>query len=148
VVAVGTSFNVERLGSQVLVTLIRGRVLIRGVAPATARADATRPISLKAGEEFVASQDVQPLVVRANLQNATAWEAGRLVFRNETLAQAVERVNRYTEKSVLVDPSIADLRISGVFNAGDVGAFVSAVTSYFPLQAVVTADDDIMLRRR
>jgi transmembrane sensor len=70
------------------------------------------------------------------------------VFKDVTLAEAVERVNRYTGKPVMVDPSVAAIRISGVFNAGDVGSFVSAVTSYFPVQATTTSDSNILLQRR
>lgn len=149
VVAVGTSFNVEKIGKKVLVTLIQGQVVIKSMAPTDESNEKPKPpVSLAAGQEMVASFDKTPIVAQANLQTATAWEAGHLVFKDETLAEAVARVNRYTERPVIVDPSIASLRISGVFNAGDVGSFVSAVTSYFPVQATTTSDNDILLQRR
>lgn len=156
VVAVGTSFNVERLGSTVLVTLIQGHVLIKDAAVpqptvtviAKPVPSPQRPISLVAGEQLVAVQDVKPVVAPADLTDATAWEAGHLVFRGEPLSEAVERVNRYTEHPITVDPSAASIRISGVFNAGDVGSFVSAITGYFPVQATTDANDTITLQRR
>jgi ferric-dicitrate binding protein FerR (iron transport regulator) len=49
---------------------------------------------------------------------------------------------------VVVDPSIESIRISGVFNAGDIGSFVSAVTSYFPVQASTTESNSIFLQPR
>lgn len=156
VVAVGTSFNVERLGSTVLVTLIQGHVLIKdtgapqpaAMAPAKQVALSPRSISLVAGEQLVAVQDVRPIVAPTDLSDATAWEAGHLVFRGEPLSEAVERVNRYTDHPIAVDPSAASIRISGVFNAGDVGSFVSAITGYFPVQATTDANDTITLQRR
>jgi len=152
VVAVGTSFNVERLGSTVLVTLIQGHVLIKdSAAPQrtmTAKPVPPRTVSLVAGEQLVAVQDVKPVVSSADLSDATAWEAGHLVFRGEPLGEAVERVNRYTDHPIAVDPSAASIRISGVFNAGDVGSFVSAITGYFPVQATTDANDTITLQRR
>jgi transmembrane sensor len=57
-------------------------------------------------------------------------------------------VNRYTGRPVIVDPAIASIRISGVFNAGDIGSFVSAVTSYFPVQASTTGNNSILLQPR
>jgi transmembrane sensor len=151
VVAVGTSFDVERLQSTVLITLIQGQVLIKGAAAApttatTAQADSS--ISLKAGEELVVSLNVRPAIVAADPQAARAWEAGRLLFRDESLGDAVARVNRYTTHPIEIDPSIASIRISGVFNAGDVSSFVSAVTSYFPVQAATTRTNTILLQPR
>ncbi len=154
VVAVGTSFNVERLGAKVVVTLIQGRVVIKSAAadvPSSAqesRPALRPPLSLQAGEQLVALADTPAKVSAANLQTATAWEAGHLIFKDETLAEAVERVNRYTQRPITVEPSVASLRISGVFNAGDVGSFVSAVTSYFPIQATTTSNDTIVLQHR
>jgi transmembrane sensor len=151
VIAVGTSFDVERLQSTVLITLIQGQVLIKGAAAAPTTAttgQADNPISLKAGEELVVSLNVRPAIVAADPQVARAWEAGRLLFRDEPLGDAVARVNRYTAHPVEIDPSIASIRISGVFNAGDVSSFVSAVTSYFPVQAVTTEANTILLQPR
>jgi transmembrane sensor len=154
VVAVGTSFNVERLGSTVLVTLIQGHVVIKGGEvpqgpSAAAPMLVSKPtVSLNAGQQFVAVVDAKPVISAANLQTATAWESGHLIFKDETLGEAVDRVNRYTDRPISVDPDIASIRVSGVFNAGDVGSFVSAVTSYFPVQATTNADNAIVLQRR
>jgi transmembrane sensor len=150
VVAVGTLFDVERLRSTVLVTLIQGQVVIKNGRGATSPSAGGPPtsVSLKAGEQLVVSQKSQPAVVAADLKIAAAWEAGHLVFRDEPLGDAVARVNRYTGHPVVVDPSIESIRISGVFNAGDIGSFVSAVTSYFPVQASTTENDSIFLQPR
>jgi transmembrane sensor len=144
VMAVGTSFDVERLQSTVLVTLIQGQVVIRD----TEAAAATPMISLKPGEELVVARNVQPAIVTADPQVARAWEAGRLVFRDEPLGDAVARVNRYIAHAIEIDPSIASIRFSGVFNAGDTESFVSAVTSYFPVQASTAGNDNILLQPR
>jgi transmembrane sensor len=149
VVAVGTSFDVERLQSRVVITLIQGQVVIKGVESPTATTGHTQDsIALKAGEQLVVSQNVRPAIMAADLQVARAWEAGRLLFRDEPLGDAVARVNRYTAHPLEVDPSIASIRISGVFNAGDIGSFVSGVTSYFPVQASTTESNNILLQPR
>lgn len=150
VVAVGTSFDVERLGQKVLVTLIEGRVVVQSAQGLVSSLSAppTKPVALAAGQQLVAARDVAPAVKKADLPIATAWEAGRLILNNETLAEAVERVNRYTNKPLRVDPEVAGLRVSGVFNAGDVSSFVEAITSYFPVQAGVSWDNRIVLEKR
>ena len=152
VVAVGTSFNVEKLGPTVLVTLIQGQVVVKdeqGHASTRTAAKPRQPVSLTAGQQLVAGpQTAQPAVTTADLQVAGAWEAGHLVFRDEPLDAVVARVNRYTEHPVKLDPSIASIRISGVFNAGDIGSFVSALTAYVPVQASTTGGGGILLQPR
>jgi transmembrane sensor len=147
VIAVGTSFSVERLGPKVLVTLIQGRVVIKDTGP-TQKAAPQPAVSLIAGEELVAVAEKPPSVAAVDLKQAAAWEAGRLVFKDEPLSEAVDRINRYTQKPITIAPAVASLRISGGFNAGDVGSFVAAVTSFFPVQATTTEDNGILLEPR
>jgi transmembrane sensor len=154
VVAVGTSFDVERLNDRVLVTLIEGRIVVKQTADKTATeavrvaAARSKPMMLNAGQELIAIADVKPTVIAANMPVATAWESGRLIFNDEPLVEAVERVNRYSDKALIVDPAVAQLRISGVFNAGDINAFVDGVTSFFPVQSSVNDANQTVLQKR
>ena len=66
----------------------------------------------------------------------------------EPLASAAERVNRYARQQIEVDPSVATVGISGVFNAGDADAFIEAVTAYFPVQVDQTKGAEIHLTAR
>jgi transmembrane sensor len=155
VIATGTAFNVDLVGSKVLVTLIQGRVtVVRGEQakpfevirrPGTAR---TTSIALIAGQQLVVDSTSPPRVESAKIDRTTAWESGQLVFDDEPLAVVVERVSRYAPHPVSVDPSAATLRISGVFNAGDVSTFVDTVVRYLPVQATDAPDGAITLRRR
>lgn len=149
VVAVGTSFDVERLGPKVLVTLIQGHVIIKSDAvPEKINPMPRHAIVLSPGEQMVAAVDSKPVISPTDIQTAKAWETGQLVFHNETLAEAVEQVNRYSPRPVSLDPAIASVRVTGVFNAGDVNSFVTAVTSYLPIVASTTADNQILLQPR
>lgn len=147
VVAVGTAFNVERLGPKIVVMLLEGRVVVK---PAPSHPDAARalPVSMTAGQMLVANGNRPPVLTRVSLAVANAWEAGHLIFDGAPLGEVVEQVDRYTNKPLQVDPAVADLRISGAFNAGDVASFVDAITSYFPVQASTSTDDRIVLQKR
>lgn len=151
VVAVGTSFDVERLSHKVLITLIDGSVIVRSApeerTPDVARSAATAVV-LTAGQQLVAAADARPAISTINLSAVRAWESGRLILDSEPLAEAVERVNRYTDTPLEVDPSVAQIRVSGVFNAGDVAAFIDAITSYFPVRAIRSADGRTLLQKR
>lgn len=145
VTAVGTMFNVEKLGSKTLVTLLQGRVIVKEDAEGD-RAHA--PILLVAGQQMTAIDGHVPVVQQANLEDARAWESGHLIFRNEPLGDAVERVNRYTSNPITVAPAAASIPVSGVFNAGDTGSFISAITGYFPVEVTTDTENRIRFQRR
>jgi len=125
--AVGTRFDVRRDGGQTRVTLVQGVV---GVSQA-GRSWTLRPnqqLSLGAGGAAA------PQALDA--ASATSWTGGRLTFHETPLAEAVAEVNRYSEAKIdLAAPGYGGLRVNGVFDAGDTGAFVAAVTTLFPLKA-------------
>jgi transmembrane sensor len=163
VVATGTSFDVDLVGSDVVVTLIEGHVVVLDRQGNDREADARASgsalpqdgVKLEPGERLVASARlsasarVAPVVQHVNLERATAWQAGQLVFDDEALAAAVERINRYSGLKISVsDPAAAAMRFSGVFKEGDTRAFVDTVTHYLALEETVRVDGTIELRRR
>ena len=151
VVATGTAFNVDLLGRKVLVTLIEGHVVVlrappRRLIPTAALRAPAPAVELEAGEQLIAAPAAPPLIQEANLERATAWESGQLAFKDEPLSSVAERVSRYSAQPVEVAPDAADLRVSGVFKAGDVTSFVDIVTSYLPVRAVRAPDGEIRLQ--
>lgn len=149
VVATGTSFNVDLLGSQVIVTLIEGKVNVLKAEAASWPLPWRRPAQtvvarLNAGQQFVlvkspaSAHAVAPAVERianTNLERTTAWESGQLVFENEPLGSVAERVGRYGAVPLVVKGPAVNLRISGVFNSGDIDAFLDAVQRSLPVRA-------------
>lgn len=119
-------------------------------APARGGSEETKSeIILTSGEQLIASARSIPTVSSVNIERATAWQAGQLVFDNEPLSQVVERVNRYSQRTIeIADSETAGLKISGVFNAGDVDAFVKTITHYLPLQAETGNTGTIELKHR
>jgi transmembrane sensor len=163
VVALGTQFDVELISKTVLVTLIEGHVAVGGVTshPPPAAGSATNTsaaartpgqqvvVELTAGEGLRVHDDGRAVLLsNVDLTRATAWQKGRVFFDNEPLSAAVERINRYARQQVKVDPSVAAVGISGVFNSGDTDAFIEAVTTYFPVEAIRNRGTTIYLTRR
>jgi transmembrane sensor len=203
VVATGTSFNIDILGSNLLVTLIEGHVvvlpqahvpagrppvetldasaaLVKNSSPRPAghkipsagegnpereakdaglqnrvgmwserQFGAGRGIELVAGEQLTMSPTTAPSIEQVNVERATAWQNGQLVFENEPLSSVVARVNRYAERPIeLADAQTSGLRISGVFRAGDVDGFVSTITHYLPVRAEQGESGSVRLSRR
>jgi transmembrane sensor len=153
VVATGTAFNVDLLGPKVLVTLIEGHVVVLGAGRAAHDADEPRitpspRVALQAGQQLVVAAAAVPTLETVSLQQTSAWETGQLMFEDEPLGAVAERVSRYTDRPITVEPSAAALRISGVFRAGDVDTFLDAVTSYLPVAASPRDAGGVALRRR
>jgi transmembrane sensor len=147
VTALGTSFTVDRGAGSVAVTLLEGRVKVVPTGPRHAlRREGC--VVLVAGQRLLIGPERASPVVRAvGRDRAMAWETGRLVFDNEPLIEAVERVNRYSARPIRIgDPDAERVRVSGVFRAGHAPAFIEAVTSYFPLRADYERDGAIILR--
>jgi transmembrane sensor len=144
-VALGTSFDIECLNSKVLVTVREGHVLVNRPLNNSER---NSSISLLSGQELITTQDGHATVARVDLRAANAWEQGTIVLNDQTLGEAVEQMNRYLATPMQVDPEIAKMRVSGVFNGGDLHSFVSALTNYFPIEAGNSKKGGILLQKR
>lgn len=128
--AIGTRFEVGRQAGAVEVTLVEGKVRIEADG-------ASQALTLAPGDQVrIAAPSAPPRLARVDAQAQTSWTTGRLVFRDQPLAEAVAEVNRYGEaRIVLSDPDLAGRRISGVFDTGDTEAFVGAVSALYGLKA-------------
>ncbi len=142
--ATGTEFSVERLGGQVRVILYEGRVAVladqaRGEPQPVRLGLERKPAeqALRPGGELVLSAgEPAALIANADMGRSLAWEGGQLVFSDEPLSRAVERMNRYADKPIaLADAEVGGVLINGVFTAGDTEAFVEGVTAVFPVRA-------------
>jgi transmembrane sensor len=140
IIATGTAFNVDLLGPKVFVTLIEGRVVIvdkkSNVAPLAAfRSRPAASVELTPGQQLIAAPSAPPEVETVSLDRTGAWETGMLEFDDEPLSSVVERVGRYSPVPITVAPGAANMRMSGVFKAGDVATFIDVVTRYLPVKA-------------
>jgi len=133
-VATGTSFSVELLKNDLHVVLFEGRVNVSKAGSPSP----SQTIVLMPGEKLVTniSPSAIPRIEQADILGAQAWENGQLVFIDEPLASAVEQVNRYSRTKIEIgDARASEITVSGVFNVGDIRAFIDAITDVYPLEA-------------
>jgi transmembrane sensor len=69
-------------------------------------------------------------------------------FTDKALPAAVAEMNRYSAQQIIAGPELSEYRVNGMFRAGNQDGFVSALTSYFPIDAVTDQDGRIVLQRR
>jgi transmembrane sensor len=156
IVAVGTVFDVEYVDEQVHVAMVEGRVAVLtqgnpGNAPgAEIESRDQSPIELSTGEALhVRADGASTLLRKADIEAATAWRQGKVVFHDETLREAVHRLNRYSRQQVVVDdPALAQMKVSGVFDSGDAQMFAEAMQVYLPVVADFSHSSTIHLRMK
>ncbi len=141
--ALGTRFDVRRLADGVKVTLIEGKIEVR-----SAKTEGPQVWSLQPGQQIVTGKAAKPPSA-VDLEAATSWASGRLVFRDQPLSAAIAEVNRYSpQKIALESDRFASMTVNGVFDSGDTEAFVSALTALHPLVRTQGASGEIILRER
>ncbi len=139
IIATGTAFDVRiDDGGTVRVTLIEGHVRVEPLQrdgqdrPPPAAAVAT----LDPGERLASTPSGRVLVAAADIERDTSWTRGQIIFRDDRMTDAIAEVNRYsTNRLIVTDPRVANLRVSGAFAAGSTENFVAAVTAFFPVDA-------------
>ncbi len=143
VTALGTLFDVGFERGGVRVSLFRGSVDVRGLAPAGSVAAVTR---LSPGECFT-DRSREPQVVKAppGLQQ---WVSGMLDFDGVPLGDVLEQTNRYSARKIrLGDPSLAGQRVTGGFRPLPVDELAAALAAAFSLRVERSPQGDLILRR-
>lgn len=132
IIAGPCNFDVRCENGQVQVVLISGEVRVKSddTQARNAKADA---LLLRAGDRLIAQAN-RTRRDRPNLTPLLAWQTGSAMFENETLADAVREMNRYSsEKLELADERARTLRVSGVYRVGDNVSFARSVSRLLPL---------------
>lgn len=158
--AVGTAFNVEITDDrrvELMVTEGKVRVAVHappeapGGAPPRRIEPALLPPSattVTAGQELILGQlqeTVTP-VSPEDIEVKLSWRQGNLVFRGETLEEAVAEVGRYTAvEFVIVDENLKHRRVSGLFKAGDVEGMLAVLRENFDIAYERTDDNRVLL---
>ncbi|MBB4099426.1 FecR family protein [Sphingomonas kyeonggiensis] len=139
--AAGTQFDVHRSDEAVQVVLTQGSVSVDAGA-------GVPPTLLKAAGECATIGPAGALAVsHVDVEAATSWTTGRLVFHATPLANAIAEANRYSRTRIeLEDPSLAGAKVNGSFETGDMDSFVAAVSALFDLKKR-TQENRILLSR-
>ncbi len=149
--AVGTAFGVEQRGRGILITVAEGRVTVndtpKWALPFSEAPPKLPEIALAAGQQVAVPRPGQVGSVRqVDSERALAWAAGRLVFENESVANAVAEFNRYNRLQMHVaDDVLASRPISAVFDASDPESFIAFIESVASVRVVRSESHSITI---
>lgn len=139
---IGTTFQVSRQPDGVIVGLLQGRVAVSGDDADHHWTSELRPAQQIHIDHGGAAGTISPL----DLAAARGWTHGELAFRQRRLDDLLDEMNRYsTTRLRLGDPSLAALRVSGSFHAGDQDALVKALVRGWQLRVKRTAPNELTL---
>jgi len=143
ITALGTAFEARVIGDKLDVTLIEGKVKVEQKKRLIWRGE--QKMDLNAGYRLSAPEDQHWTIQRVDATKELSWMSGRLTFFNDTLAEAVAKVNRYSDRKIVLDPRLANKPIVGVFESGDTDRFVRGMELAGIAQVSRTTDDTIEL---
>jgi transmembrane sensor len=132
--AVGTAFTVRRENNGVEVTLLNGKVVVGETG------SAAPPVALKPGDRLRMRQGAHAIIDQPVIDDVTAWRRGQLVFDATPVATAIEEMNRYSARPIILrGKAPSNARVSGVFETGENEGFARNLAVIYGLKAVQTA---------
>lgn len=138
----GTRFSIRVRANETRVRLDEGSLGVTvGDDPHVATGAAK---ILVPGQELVARRGQSDQIIQVQAAAASDGEPQVIQFDDVSLAEAVEQINRYTErKLVVVDPKVGALRVSGAFRTNDPARFAETLATLYPVRLVPLADGRI-----
>jgi transmembrane sensor len=156
--AVGTSFNVELGSQQVELIVTDGKVLVSDINSQT-----VEPLKLKnvylSPKSFAVNKGQKAQLKASNtriigsdkgkLASDLAWQQGNLIFRGESLFDAMQEVSRYTNYQFdFGDEDTKSLQIAGLFKTSDISGLLAALESNFNVVFKKMSSNKIRLSKK
>lgn len=141
--AVGTQFDVRSRRGELIVTVAEGKVHVSPISPATGRA-----YVLTVGERLAVADTGTEQLRAVDPQETFSWRAGRLVYRDQPLADVVADLNRqFMEQIEISDPDLARTPITGVVVLDDPHSVVARLSLMLPIRSVPSDRGLLLLRK-
>jgi transmembrane sensor len=156
--AVGTAFNVELGADDVELIVTDGKVLVADINSQNIAPMKLKNVHLPA-KSFAVSKGQKAQLKASNtsiigsdegkLASDLAWQQGNLVFRGESLFEAMQEVARYTKYQFdFGDEDIKNLQIAGLFKTSDISGFLAALESNFDVIFKEMSNNKIRLSKK
>ena len=160
--AVGTEFNLEITSDQSIELIVTDGLVLIGVMDVpidelpSDEAVILAPTStlVAAGQEVTiehVENDLEQIEAKESDTKEIAvklsWREGNLIFRGETLEEAIFEIGRYTAvEFVFLDEKSKKERVAGLFKAGDVEGLLAVLRKNFSISYEWVEDNKVVLR--
>ena len=145
----GTKFDVRRVGDDVQVSVLQGRVELRRKPIVALLRDAKPAVVLTAGETSVLDDGTTftpeaPAKVRPG-----EWRTGRLYYSEAPVSEIVADLQRYSNVPIrIADANVAQMKVTTSFRSNDVDGFVETLEATMPVRIEKSKDGTITLQAK
>jgi transmembrane sensor len=151
ITAVGTAFNVRDSDREVTVAVSEGVVTVAPLEQPRVSAS-PETVRVASGQQltFNAEAPVTSLAIKTSPApgERARWRDGILVYRDEPLRSVIKDVARYRAKPLeITDPTVGDLRYSGVVYTKALDEWLAALPESFPVRVVSSDEQQEILPR-
>ncbi|MBM5460846.1 FecR domain-containing protein [Pseudomonas sp. P66] len=137
---VGTRFNVKRNEQDVHVTVLEGKVAVRGNASDTVAL-------LEPGQQLRVRKGIAGQPLQVNADDVSAWKDSRLVFESTPLAEVIATLQRYHRQPItLLDQRLARLPVSGVFDSDHVERLLALLPAILPVSVSTATEGAVLIK--
>jgi transmembrane sensor len=131
ITALGTAFTVTRTDDRTSVVVEEHavRVALQDRPDASAR-------TVRSGQKLEYAPDERMRVTNADLDSVAAWRDRLLVFHAKPLSDVIADLRRHVSEALwIVDPQVADLKVTGVIDLEDPDRAVRRLEELLPVRA-------------
>ena len=135
--ALGTDFIVKIQPQGITVTVIESSVQVSQPDMNT-----IVPVVLYPGQRIdsIAGQAPSP-VSTVELSRTNSWRFNRLIFESETLDNVIAEINRYRKGHIFLGRrSLANYRVSGVFNISELDNLLTVINKTLPVKSIALGE--------
>jgi transmembrane sensor len=161
--AVGTAFNVElNADRKVDLVVTEGKVLVSVQSaglfnPVVQMQDRiempSTSLTVTQGERVLLGErqeevELMEVIEPSEIEILLSWQSGNLVFRGESLEEAIQEISRYTAvEFVFLNEDLKQLKVAGLFQTGDVDGLLVALNDNFHIDSQ-RIDQRVLLNNR
>lgn len=142
--AVGTAFSIELHSDQnIELVVTEGKVLVGVLPDLIQKVQDGEPVvlpsssrSVSKGEQLITGPSVEEIekIEPTEIEVKLSWREGNLIFRGESLEDAVAEISRYTPvEFIFLDENLKKIRVAGLFKAGDVTGLLATLRRNFDI---------------
>jgi transmembrane sensor len=145
----GTKFDVRRVGDDVQVSVLEGRVELRRRPLVAALREAEPARVLAAGEGSVLDEGRSFTPEAPTPGPPGEWRSGRLYYSEAPIAEIVADLQRYSDVPIrIADADVGRMKVTTSFRSNEVDRFVDNLEVTMPVESARGKDGSITLRKR
>lgn len=143
VTVTGTEFNVWKYNDNVVVTVIDGSVNV-------ARDDDVKySLSRSMQATYKPGNSTIDINAAAAVEKIMAWREGRLILDDLPLVDAINKINPYLQKPlVITDESVAQLRIGGIYDIANIKELPNLLPNILPVRLQARPDGSLLIAKK